>query len=258
MKTKLFYSLLSLLLIVTLAGCDIFDDDDVKKPNPGGNGALTVKAVQFTSITLSWTSTGTANHEYSVYVSESSIPSIDAMIKYGRKIVDWTANISEALVTGLNAGTAYKINVMVKNKDGGKASYRETNFTTTTEGVLGYWKSSFGDGFEIINESYPPSFHQYDDAAKKVSFAGEIVNSAVEGKTGFLTIKITESGSWGKTKGKFLVARWKDLDPDSMIEATAFKTNSEKNECETATEAETEQTIDNGYFDFFSTEYLKQ
>jgi hypothetical protein len=82
----------------------------------------------------------------------------------------------------------------------------------------GYWKSSFGDGFEISGTAYT----QYDDAAKSVSFAGIIVNAPdLSAPAGSLTIKITNPGSWYKTKDYFYIIKWKDLSEKGVRAASA-------------------------------------
>ena len=131
-----------------------------------------------------------------------------------------------------------------------------TTTSTITAPLIGYWKSSWGDGFEITNAT-PKIYSQYDDANKTVSFAGEIVNSSsFSSETGFATLKITNKGSWGKTVGEFLVIRWKNLAVNICKGSTPFKTGG-KSTCATQSEAETEFTEPNGYYGMYG-EYTKQ
>lgn len=134
-----------------------------------------------------------------------------------------------------------------------------TGTTTTTvaeKGLVGYWKSSFGDGFEIVDGN-KIVYYQYDDASKAKSFAGEIVNSSsLSSESGFITIKITETGSWGKTVNEYLVIRWKNFATNVCKQATPYKASG-KSTCTTQTEAESEFTEANGYYGLFG-EYTKQ
>lgn len=137
------------------------------------------------------------------------------------------------------------------------ATATTTSTSTTVAAFVGYWKSSYGDGFEITNGT-PKMFYQYDDASKTVSFAGEIVNSSsLSAETGFATIKITNGGTWKKTVGEFIVIRWKNLAVNVCSQSTAGKLTGGKSTCATQAEAETEFTEDNSYFGYYG-EYEKQ
>ncbi|HOV14004.1 MAG TPA: hypothetical protein PK771_06950 [Spirochaetota bacterium] len=131
-----------------------------------------------------------------------------------------------------------------------------TTTSTTVEQLVGYWKSSYGDGFEVKSGT-TKMFYQYDDKTKAVSFAGEIVNSAsLSAETGFLTVKITDKGSWFKTEGEYLVIRWKNLATNIVKQSAPYKQGG-KSTCATPTEAESEFTETNGYYGYFG-EYDKQ
>jgi hypothetical protein len=127
--------------------------------------------------------------------------------------------------------------------------------------LVGYWKSDYGDGFEISETT----FNQYDDATKAISFAGTIVkHSDFSAKYGTLTIKITDAGSWYKTKDHYLVVMWKDLTESGVRQASASKyvgEGSAENDFAlgkpTQAEAETLYTESNGYFGTFGA-YSKQ
>ncbi len=122
--------------------------------------------------------------------------------------------------------------------------------------LSGYFKSSQGDGFEIQSGS-PSMFYQYDDASKTVSFAGEAVdNSDLTGSDGFITVKITNSGTWGKTAGEYLVVRWKNFTGNAVSESTPYKADG-KSTMPTIDQAENEFTIGNGYYAIFG-DYIKQ
>ncbi len=121
----------------------------------------------------------------------------------------------------------------------------------------GYWKSGYGDGFEISGTSYA----QYDDTEKHVSFAGTIVNAPdLTADSGFLTVKITNSGTWLKTANYYYVIQWKNL---SLGKVSASAANNgdyldvKNNGMASQALAEAEYTISNGYFGYFG-DYLKQ
>lgn len=123
--------------------------------------------------------------------------------------------------------------------------------------LSGYWKSSYGDGFEIDGSD----FFQYDDEAKTVSFAGTIEgNPNLDTESGSFTIKITNTGSWGKTVDAYYVIMWKNLTDDGVSQSSAHNgdyTDAKNNGMSTAALAEAEYTLENGYFGYFG-DYLKQ
>ena len=128
---------------------------------------------------------------------------------------------------------------------------------TDTSKLTGYWKSSYNDGFEVNGTT----FTQYDDAAKGVSFAGTIVNVRyINPTSGYLTILVTNKGSWGKTAGYYYVTAWRIVSDTKINESAAYKAGSASNSgISTRIAAENEYTIDNGYFAYLSTsDYLKQ
>jgi len=136
-------------------------------------------------------------------------------------------------------------------------SYIESSLTLMNN-LKGYWKSSFGDGFEITGDALPQTFFQYDDASKTISFAGYIVgneNDSIE--NGFITILISSSGSWGKTLGTYYVVRWRNFNLTSSIsESSAYKSGG-LDSAPTKQKAENEYTSANGYFAYFG-DYIKQ
>jgi hypothetical protein len=118
----------------------------------------------------------------------------------------------------------------------------------------GYWKSSYGDGFEISNSSY----NQYDDASKALSFSGDIVkNSGLVSVEGYLVIRITNPGSWGKTTGKYYIIRWKNFSGNKIMQSSAYKSGGYNDGLDTIESAESEYTEANGYFTIYP-DYEKQ
>ncbi|MDR2898326.1 MAG: hypothetical protein LBU99_05865 [Spirochaetaceae bacterium] len=123
--------------------------------------------------------------------------------------------------------------------------------------LKGYWKSDYGDGFEITDTTYT----QYDSAAKDVSFAGTIVNKPnLYGNSGYIIIQITDSGSWEKKEGCYYVIRWKSLSERGVQQGSASSadwTADINKGLPTPTEAEAEYTEEKGYFGYYGT-YAKQ
>ena len=119
--------------------------------------------------------------------------------------------------------------------------------------LIGYWKSSYGDGFEINSTQ----FYQYDDATKTVSYAGNIVNNPdLESGSDYITIEITDAGTWGKTVGEFYRVHWKEFTKNTVKESSAYKSGGASTMPSQAT-AETEFTVANGYFAYYG-DYEKQ
>ena len=113
-----------------------------------------------------------------------------------------------------------------------------------TYSLKGYWKSAFGDGFEITSTT----FYQYDDATKTVSFAGDIANNPnFEASEGYITILITDTGTWGKTVGEYYRVHWEDFSKNNIKESSAWKAGGAST-MPTQAGAETEYTVANGYF----------
>ncbi len=130
----------------------------------------------------------------------------------------------------------------------------DTGILKTPGALEGYWKASYGDGFEISGTS----FSQYDNGTKTKSFAGTIVgNPDMDAASGFLTIKITEAGTWMKTVDSYLVIGWKNLSGSGVAESTPYKAGANSSGLATQALAESEYTEANGYFAMYA-DYLRQ
>ncbi len=128
--------------------------------------------------------------------------------------------------------------------------------------LAGYFKSGFGDGFEISGSAADGyQFTQYDDAAKNVSFAGSIVSeSNLEAESGYLTLRITDGGSWGKTVDYYYVIHWQNLSGAGVQAAGASLADWEdpiNNGIADRVTAEVTYTVENGYFGYHG-EYERQ
>jgi hypothetical protein len=135
----------------------------------------------------------------------------------------------------------------------------ELEGSSSSDSLLGYWKSSYGDGFELYYESNQLRLKQYDDAEKNLSFAGNVVNNqALTAGSGYLIIRITDGGSWVKTEGYYYAVHWKDFTGDTVKGAAAFIYGGDKNAgLPTAEEAAAEYTVENRYYIFYG-DYERQ
>ncbi len=133
--------------------------------------------------------------------------------------------------------------------------------TSSADGALtGYWKSTFGDGFDLSGNTLEGfRYVQYDDADRNVSFAGIVANRPnFDASTGYIIVLVTEPGSWGKTAGSYYAIHWKNLSGSLVAAASAYKVGgAHNNGMETLAEALAEYTVKNGYYGYYG-EYEKQ
>lgn len=132
--------------------------------------------------------------------------------------------------------------------------------TSSADGALtGYWKSTFGDGFELSGNTLEGfRYVQYNDADRSVSFAGTVVNNPDYFATsGYLVILISDPGTFKITKGAYYVVHWKNLSGSLVAAASAYKTKGDYNNgMETLEDALAEYTVENGYYGYYG-EYEK-
>ncbi len=133
--------------------------------------------------------------------------------------------------------------------------------TNDDPSIVGYWVSSYGDGFEIKSESGEWMYYQYDDAAKEISFAGKIVDSkSFKQESRYITLEITEAGSWYKAEGEYYRVHYKNLSEDTVKGSSAYNMSSlptTNDGLPTISEAESEFTIENDYFGYYG-DYTRQ
>lgn len=133
--------------------------------------------------------------------------------------------------------------------------------TSSADGALtGYWKSTFGDGFELSGNTLEGfRYVQYNDADRSVSFDGIVANRPnFDASTGYIIVLVTEPGSWGKTAGSYYAIHWKNLSGSLVAAASAYKVGgAHNNGMETLAEALAEYTVKNGYYGYYG-EYEKQ
>ncbi|GHV94570.1 hypothetical protein AGMMS50293_08900 [Spirochaetia bacterium] len=137
----------------------------------------------------------------------------------------------------------------------------------------GTWKSSDDEYISIdisaktVTSSFSntPSFGM-DSWDWKGNIVGEVLDdmSLLQSKWGYLIIEVTDAGL-GSTEfpsaysaGKYLGYHWKNLTASTVDGSTQYKSGSANNGgMDSAAEAESEYTADNGYFGMSST-YAKQ
>lgn len=133
--------------------------------------------------------------------------------------------------------------------------------TSSADGALtGYWKSTFGDGFELSGNTLEGfRYVQYNDADRSVSFAGTVVNNTnFDASTGYIILRITNGGTWTKTEGYYYAVHWKNLSGSLVAAASAYNgTSTYNNGMPTIAGALAEYTVKNGYYGYYG-EYEKQ
>ena len=109
---------------------------DTTPPVPGDSGKLTSSGITSSSIRIGWIQayddiSSQANLQYRIYKSESdNIDTVGNIETNGTPINEYTKNISELNVTGLNSNSTYYFNVIVKDEAGNKAAYNSISETT--------------------------------------------------------------------------------------------------------------------------------
>jgi hypothetical protein len=112
------------------------------KPVPGGDGILTNNLVTDTSIQVLWSpatdvETPQDQLEYCLYRSTSNnISTISDVFKNGVLVHTWQPGMVTDIVNGLEAGTTYFFNVVVRDGDGLMAAYRIVSITTLADAIF--------------------------------------------------------------------------------------------------------------------------
>lgn len=117
---------------------------DTTPPDPGGGGALSFTEIGPSYLTVNWaTASDNAAEtglEYKVVMSISpdisTVADCDITVTGGGKTLlqDWTADLSTKSVTGLQVGTSYAFNVLVRDQQGNRDVYT-MSFQSTAEAV---------------------------------------------------------------------------------------------------------------------------
>lgn len=109
---------------------------DTDAPVVTGNNLLTIDNTTFSGARVSWTKAtdAIANRDrlqYRVYYSTSNNLGSVALVKSnGKPAQDFTVDISNFSISGLNPLTTYYVNVLVRDESGQEAVYASSNFTT--------------------------------------------------------------------------------------------------------------------------------
>jgi hypothetical protein len=102
---------------------------DRTSPAPGNNGTITVSAVAQTSLKLSWSrasdsrTSQTALQYKVVYSLSDNIFTIASAEFSGTIASNWTSDLTELTLSGLQPGTTYYFSVLVRDAAGNKAIY---------------------------------------------------------------------------------------------------------------------------------------
>jgi hypothetical protein len=131
------------------------------------------------------------------------------------------------------------------------------------EGELsGTWISAAGGDQFVIDKSANTFVYSAGNPSWGMDYSGTIVGAAATNKgllsntTGYLTLKITSSGAYATPVGQYFRIFWKDLTVSTVNEAGAYKLGGSTGE-NSISDAETEFTVANGYFDMVGA-YTKQ
>lgn len=102
---------------------------ETKAPVPGYSGIIDISDVNGSSFSMSWTKatdniSGQADLVYKVVSSTSdNVDTAENAEANGTVVMDWTANVGCADVTGLELGVVYYVNVLVRDELGNVGAY---------------------------------------------------------------------------------------------------------------------------------------
>ncbi|MCB1144800.1 MAG: DUF1566 domain-containing protein [Leptospiraceae bacterium] len=112
-------------------------------PTPGNNGIISTSNISTNSMTLTWTKASDSNStgeyltpqnklQYKVFQSTSNnISSLDTIDSNGTVLKNWTTGLQSLDVTGLNSGTSYYFNVLVRDEHGNRGIYSTVSYSIT-------------------------------------------------------------------------------------------------------------------------------
>lgn len=203
-------------------------------------------------ITLSWTEPADSDFRH-VQIAYEGATSDTIQVDKGTSTYDFT---------GLTEEAEYSFTIKAVDSAGNASVDGVIIKAIAQKATLnGYWKSTYGDGFEIDTTVNPPLFYSYKDAGKTLSFEGKIVNNPAYTSTDiYITVEITGNDgiaagdpNWGNadmTVGAFTVIRIKEFSGKICKEASSPYKFNEARVKPTQVEAETEFTDANGYYDY--------
>jgi hypothetical protein len=115
----------------------------------------------------------------------------------------------------------------------------------------------YDDGFVV--DASAKTFYYYSDSTFETKWGGPIVKIVSEGDASIMIINVTEITGTFYTPpetGKYFAVAYKNLTDDAVNSNTAYKAGGNNTGTATITEAVSEYTIANGYFDYLgSTQY---
>ncbi len=134
--------------------------------------------------------------------------------------------------------------------------------------IIGTWENEM-PGYSYGGVDYPAYTEQYiitdttltyqnvaEDRTVTVQYAGTIEGDILENaEHGYIILKITDGGQYGKTVGRHYANHWKGLTTNSIQLSSAYKSDGET-ETDSLEEAISTFTVDNGYFGFYG-DYTK-
>jgi|GEM_PF-3134882 len=247
LKKLLVVLLVLFLSVFTFAGCD--DGGDTIAPaEVTGADAAVVNNV----ISVSWVEPADSDFDH-VDISFQGVTSGTAQVDKGTSTYDFT---------GLTEESEYSITIKTVDSSG-NISLDGVTIKAIAQAVTfyGYWKSTYGDGFEIDTTVDPPMFYSYKNEAKDKAFWGEVVSSPVYSSSDvYVTVEITGNDGiaagdpdWGNddmTVGSFTVVRILDFSGKTCKEASSPYKYGEARVKTTRVDAETEFTDANGYYGY--------
>ncbi|MDR0376340.1 MAG: hypothetical protein LBH70_00940 [Spirochaetaceae bacterium] len=199
---------------------------------------------------------------YDVYYTGGSTPptSTTTAITTGVTITNTTATI-----TGITDLTPH--NVWVRAKDAAHTGAWVYQGSGTPDlavpaNLAGYFQSlpfspdyAFYDDGLVVDAS-AKTFYYYSDSTFNNKWGGPIVKIVPDGDAFIMIVKIAQvTGAWYSPPetGKYFAAAYKNLTESAVNSNTAYKATGNNSGTATITEAVSEYTIANGYFDYLDT-----
>ena len=133
----------------------------------------------------------------------------------------------------------------------------QTDATEGTDTIEVFWKSSYGDGYEIKNNILTA----YANDNRDVTYKGTIVNSpSYTATSGSLTLHIFDSTEvYAPYNNTYYVVQWQNFNGISIKISTPYKEGTDYQGLTDKEAAESEYTIANGYYGYFAEyAYVKQ
>lgn len=160
---------------------NITRDKDLTGPTLS-SGTINADSLTTHGVTLNWVKATdnlslSSSLQYQVYRSASpNIDTVSNIVTNGTELGVYTADIGTYQVAGLEPGTTYYFNVIVKDTDGNKTAYTMQSITTKSVYSITY------DGNGATSGSVPTDSNSYEEGAS-VTVAGNTGNLIKPGYT---------------------------------------------------------------------------